>query len=81
MKRFIAGAVCPTCRAVDRIVLEVTDAGSTRRCVSCGHSDTLAESSTPEPATRFTTRAHEPSTVQAVRLIDIPANPADHVSK
>ena len=43
MKRFIAGAVCPECRAVDRLVLEVR-AGADgvadeewQRCVACGY--------------------------------------------
>ena len=51
-KRFIAGAVCPDCQAVDRIVVEtglveVADSElanphqevSRRRCVSCGFAD------------------------------------------
>jgi uncharacterized metal-binding protein (TIGR02443 family) len=34
--RFIAGAVCPSCRALDRIIVE-NDAGArSRRCVECG---------------------------------------------
>ena len=42
MKRFIAGAVCPECRALDRLVLE-TRAGANgdeeewQRCVACGY--------------------------------------------
>ncbi|MEE4281007.1 MAG: YheV family putative metal-binding protein [Pseudomonadales bacterium] len=51
-KRFIAGAVCPDCQAVDRIVVEtgmqnVADSDlndphqevSRRRCVACGFAD------------------------------------------
>ena len=38
MKRFIAGAVCPECRALDRIVLELRDGGQEwQRCVTCGY--------------------------------------------
>jgi len=53
-KRFISGAVCPSCQAVDRTVIEaVTEAfepgGSDematetirRRCVSCGFTERL----------------------------------------
>ena len=41
MKRFIAGAVCPDCRALDRLVLEAR-AGANgdeewQRCVACGY--------------------------------------------
>lgn len=44
-KQFIAGAVCPQCDAIDRIVVEVTlaTAGqptlSRRRCVQCNFAD------------------------------------------
>ncbi|XOV83842.1 MAG: YheV family putative metal-binding protein [bacterium] len=53
-KRFIAGAVCPECQAVDRIVVETAmpvpagkaadridpeQALSRRRCVACGFAD------------------------------------------
>lgn len=69
MRRFIAGAVCPQCRSVDRIVVEVREADKRRRCVACGHTEALSEALAPEPATRFTTRASEPTPVQAVRLL------------
>lgn len=35
--RFIAGAVCPQCAAVDRTVLVVSDVERTRRCIACGY--------------------------------------------
>ena len=43
-KRFIAGAVCPKCSEMDRMVLETSDADDEkelqrRRCVSCGFSE------------------------------------------
>lgn len=44
-KQFIAGAVCPECDVVDRIVVEVTVEAVTeaqlsrRRCVDCGFAD------------------------------------------
>ena len=37
-RRFVAGAVCPRCGVVDRIVLE--DADRRVRCVACGFTDT-----------------------------------------
>ena len=53
-KRFISGAVCPSCQEVDRTVIEaVTDAPESaslnematemirRRCVSCGFTEAL----------------------------------------
>ncbi|MAD06449.1 MAG: hypothetical protein CMP86_03440 [Gammaproteobacteria bacterium] len=42
-RRFIAGAVCPQCRALDRLVLESSADGSQqrRRCVACGFSESM----------------------------------------
>ena len=40
-KRFIAGAVCPKCAAMDRIVTWHEDGKDYRECVSCGFSDAL----------------------------------------
>jgi uncharacterized metal-binding protein (TIGR02443 family) len=50
-KRFIAGAICPDCRVVDRIVVETAAATpllpelSRRRCVSCEFCDEFSETS------------------------------------
>jgi len=53
-RRFIAGAVCPKCAAVDRLVLEALDNQSPqRRCVACGFVDTDRVGSSPEPKTRL----------------------------
>jgi uncharacterized metal-binding protein (TIGR02443 family) len=69
-RRFIAGAVCPRCGVMDRIV--VSGDGVTRSCIDCGFSDerpgdTPAPISTrvSRPAAR---RVETPSEV--VRLID-----------
>lgn len=54
-RRFIAGAVCPACAAMDRIVIETAGSGQTvRRCVACGFSDELMPASGSLPSTRFT---------------------------
>ena len=43
-RRFIAGAVCPKCAAMDRVVMFRNDNGDeVRECVSCGFSQTSAE--------------------------------------
>ena len=44
-RRFIAGAVCPECRALDRIVVETDAQESRRSCVECGFSEVLDDSS------------------------------------
>lgn len=41
IKRFISGAVCPACQAMDSIRLWDMDEVSHRDCVQCGYSDTL----------------------------------------
>ncbi|MGH8599005.1 MAG: YheV family putative metal-binding protein [Gammaproteobacteria bacterium] len=42
-RRFIAGAVCPACGAVDRIVVEGDAADLTRSCVVCNFRDSMAQ--------------------------------------
>jgi len=46
-KRFIAGAVCPECHELDRIVVETAlfdgQEHARRRCVTCGFADKFAE--------------------------------------
>ncbi|GAB2201851.1 YheV family putative zinc ribbon protein [Sessilibacter sp. MAH4] len=41
VKRFIAGAVCPKCAQMDRIVMYKKDGGDFRECVECGFNDEL----------------------------------------
>ena len=69
-RRFIAGAVCPRCGLMDKIVVEV--GGEERLCVSCGFSDARPEDSPVEPGTRVTRgvarRVETPA--EAVRLVD-----------
>jgi uncharacterized metal-binding protein (TIGR02443 family) len=36
-KRFIAGAICPKCNAMDTMALTKVDNVETVTCVSCGH--------------------------------------------
>jgi uncharacterized protein len=70
MRRFIAGAICPKCRAIDRIVVELDEGGRRRRCVACGYSDTMAGGASAEPATRVTRqRVTEPAALP-VRIVD-----------
>ena len=40
-KRFIAGAVCPKCSAMDRIVVYREDDKEYRECVECGFTDEM----------------------------------------
>ena len=40
-KRFIAGAVCPQCQELDRIVVFQENNDEFRECVSCGYKEKL----------------------------------------
>jgi uncharacterized metal-binding protein (TIGR02443 family) len=40
-KRFIAGAVCPACSEMDKLMMWSEDDVPHRECVACGYSDTL----------------------------------------
>lgn len=60
-KRFIAGAVCPRCGEMDKIMMFTTDEGQFRECVVCDFSDAQAdtETATPELETRVNARDNE----------------------
>lgn len=40
-KRFIAGAICPACKAMDSIKMYRVDDVDYRECVSCGFEDKM----------------------------------------
>lgn len=79
-RRFIAGAVCPRCSKMDKIVIELES--DARRCISCGFSEErpAAESKvgTAEMATRVNRAAarRTETPAEAVRLVD-PRAPKD----
>lgn len=43
-RRFIAGAVCPKCAEMDKLVMFSNDEGEeVRECVACGYTQTTSE--------------------------------------
>ncbi|WNO09177.1 YheV family putative zinc ribbon protein [Teredinibacter sp. KSP-S5-2] len=40
-KRFIAGAVCPSCGEMDKLVLYMESDKNVRECVACGFKDVM----------------------------------------
>lgn len=69
-RRFIAGAVCPKCGAMDRIVVDLdTDR---RECVACGFSDERPPAPVDEIKTRVTRASARrvETAVETVRLMD-----------
>ena len=43
VKRFIAGAICPRCAEMDKIVMYEVDEVQFRECVACGFKDKQGE--------------------------------------
>lgn len=76
-RRFIAGAVCPRCAVMDKLVVDLeTDR---RECIACGFS----EARPPEPAAQeIATRVSRPAArrvetpAQVITLVDPKAGPA-----
>jgi uncharacterized protein len=70
--RFIAGAVCPSCGATDRTVVEHDGTTRMRRCVACGFVERETQPAPPVPNGRLdrtkSTRADAESS--AVRWVD-----------
>lgn len=68
--RFIAGAVCPRCGVMDRIV--VSGDGEARSCIDCGFSDGRPSETPQQVPTRVTRGAARRTETRAepVRLMD-----------
>ena len=52
-RRFIAGAKCPKCQALDRVVMITTDNDEWIECIECDYTErrpTHVEAQEPEPA-------------------------------
>lgn len=65
-KRFIAGAVCPRCAELDRLVVYRREGKDFRECVSCDFSEEMQFPPVQrEPDTRLTSRDGE----QVVRIV------------
>lgn len=74
-KRFIAGALCPACQQMDKIVMYDEDGIRWRECVSCGFKnklETLPADEVKEVATRVNQpRKGEPPLPHEVKVISI----------
>ncbi|PVY77438.1 hypothetical protein C8D92_103123 [Tamilnaduibacter salinus] len=79
-KRFIAGAVCPRCGAMDRLMMHRDGDHQYRECIDCGFEDaqSLVEDAAPEPETRVNRRdPSEQHTVEPVVFFKAPADDSD----
>lgn len=78
-KRFIAGAVCPKCSEMDKLVMYRNESGKeTRECVACGYIDVMKdeEQALDELATRVTPvgKAIRDDGEQAIKIFDVMPN-------
>jgi len=75
-KRFIAGAVCPRCGEMDRLVSYSSAEGTFKECVACGFEEKqLAQVELDELGTRVNHLPDNDSAddaVQVVQFVDIP---------
>lgn len=79
-RRFIAGAVCPRCSKMDKIVIE--SASDARHCISCGFTEERPRPRNEAGPGEVPTRVNRASArrietpAEAVRLVD-PGQPQD----
>ena len=75
-KRFIAGAVCPKCAEMDKLVMyRNEDDVETRECVACGYNDVMKEEvEAPELDTRVSPQGKviRDEGEQAIRIFEAP---------
>ena len=70
-KRFIAGAVCPRCAAMDRLVMYEDDGRTVRECVECGFSDAQAIPGEQEELKTRVNHQTPPEPEEDIQLIKI----------
>ncbi|MFT4767116.1 MAG: putative metal-binding protein (TIGR02443 family) [Glaciecola sp.] len=76
-RRFIAGAVCPRCAEMDKIVVDLDS--DQRECVACGFNEGRPAAPAPEEVKTRVSRASArrvETPVQVVRLLDPGSNTA-----
>ncbi len=67
VKRFIAGAVCPRCGEMDKLVVYRQDEKDYRECVSCDFAEEMLFT---QPSTDLETRANRNLDRQAIKFVD-----------
>jgi len=71
-KRFIAGAICPKCKAMDRLTVQKIDDSEVRECIACGFKDEMRfKPAVSEPETRVNiSEAQKEAQTQVVRIFN-----------
>lgn len=72
--RFIAGAVCPECKQVDKLKIYKEEGEDVRECVRCGYRDIQRfDQPKAEPTTRVNkSRSEREAEVQPVQIKFVP---------
>lgn len=75
-KRFIAGAVCPKCSAMDRIVMYRLGELDYRECVECGFKDEMRFKQTAQeiPTRVNVTEQDKALQTQTIKIVELPKN-------
>ena len=69
-RRFVAGAVCPHCSEMDKIVVYNEEGKDFRECVACGFKDEMHfKPVRRELDTRVNQTEEEKENIQAVKII------------
>jgi uncharacterized metal-binding protein (TIGR02443 family) len=70
-KRFIAGAVCPRCSEMDKLVTYKEDDKEVRECVSCGfHDEMRFQQNQREVDTRVNVSSEQEKVETQVLMLD-----------
>lgn len=77
-KRFIAGAVCPRCSQMDKLVMYKEDEKDFRECVSCGFKD---EMHFQQQHRELETRVNTPEEVKRAETQVLTLNPNSNNDK
>lgn len=65
VKRFIAGAICPRCAELDKIMMYEEDEQQFRECVACGFKDKQGDD---DQTTELPTRVNTPTRPEDVKV-------------
>ena len=70
LRKFIAGAVCPSCNQVDKLFVTLHDGAMVCECVSCGFRDVRERDAEPGTA-EFAKGLGEPAAdTSVVRIVE-----------
>jgi uncharacterized protein len=69
-RRFVAGAVCPRCSEMDKLVVYNEDGKDFRECIACGYKDEMRfKPVSRELETRVNQTEEEKNKIETVKII------------